>query len=206
MMNAQIIPTSSALILSDLEIATTFATQEGEGQIIPFFPYIVRQGLSYGLGSYGYDIRLSDELYIFKDSDTRLVIDPKRFNKDLLQAAPLQHTPDRGSFFIVPANSVALGVAEEFIQMPPDVTGVCLGKSTYARAGVSVPMTPIEAGWKGHLTIEIANNTPADVCVYAHEGIAQIIFLKGNPCRNTYDNRSGKYQSQEKKVVFSKVD
>ena len=199
---------SASSILSDIEIVETFFSENGEGLIQPFTSYIVRNGLSYGLGSYGYDIRLSDELYVFKDRDKSVteLIDPKRFNKNCLELAPLHHTQDRGKFFIIPANSFALGVAEEYIEMPPDVTGICLGKSTYARCAINVPITPVEAGWKGHLTLEICNNTPADACVYAHEGIAQIVFFRGNPCRNTYENRSGKYQSQEKKVVFSKVD
>lgn len=187
--------------------------------ISPFIPELVRhytvQGhpdfspqifkvISYGLSSYGYDIRLSNkEFKIFRRIPGQ-TIDPKNFDSKNLEDSAL-HFDKYGSYFILPAHSYALGVAVEKITMPSDVIAIAVGKSTYARCGVILGITPSEPGWSGHLTIELSNSSSADVRVYANEGIAQLLFFKGEQCETTYSDRAGKYQDQPEQVVFSKV-
>lgn len=144
--------------------------------------------ISYGLSSFGYDVRAAPEWSIFTPIDVGLV-DPKEFDRRVL----VERT---GDSCIIPPNSYALTRTVELISMPPDVHALCVGKSTYARCGIIVNTTPIEAGWRGHITIEISNATPLPVKVYAHEGIAQLMFFRGSQPATTYADRNGKYQDQ----------
>ena len=160
--------------------------------------------ISRGLSSFGYDITLSPlEFRVFHRIPGD-VVDPKNFTPDHLSYAPL-HTGPQGKWFIQPAHSYALGVSAERFKMPPDVIGICLGKSTYARTGLIVNVTPLEPGWEGHLTIEISNSSDSDVRVYADEGIAQLLFIKGDRPAVTYADRSGKYQHQAHAVTLAKI-
>lgn len=191
--------------LNDLQIA---ALAEG-GMITPFIPRLIRSvneapAISFGLSSFGYDITLSPkEFRIFRRIPGE-VVDPKAFTMDHLEWSTLQQD-SQGSFFILPAHSYALAVSVERFTMPPDVIAICLGKSTYARTGVIVNVTPLEPGWQGHLTIEISNSSDSDVRVYANEGIAQLVFHRGTPPATTYADRSGKYQGQQHQITLAKV-
>lgn len=184
------------------------------GMITPFEPAQVRKVdqdgvfipvISYGVSSYGYDIRLSpQEMLVFKHIPGT-VVNPKNFNPGNLEPVELQ-TDQYGSYFIIPANSYGLGVSLESIQMPPNVTAICLGKSTYARVGLIVNITPLEAGWAGAgITLEFSNASSADCRVYANEGVAQLLFFEGEPCETTYADRQGKYQNQSGRVTLAKV-
>lgn len=160
--------------------------------------------ISYGLSSYGYDIRLSDkEFYVFHHLPGRIV-DPKNFNVHHLERVYAQED-ETGKYFVLPGNSYGLGVAIECLNMPRDITAVCVGKSTYARVGVIANITPAEAGWIGHLTLEFSNSAKSDVKLYTNEGIAQLLFFSGQSCRKSYADRKGKYQGQTEKVQVSKV-
>lgn len=186
------------MILSDRQI------QENSTMISPMLDGLKRTvfsqsanipAISYGVSSYGYDIRLSpDEFWIFKHVPGT-VVDPKNFDQGNLERAEL-HSDRNGEFFIIPAHSYGLGVSIERFQMPPTVTAICMGKSTYARTGIIVNITPLEAGWRGYLTLEISNASSADCRVYANEGIAQLLFLEGEPCTTSYADRKGKYNDQ----------
>ncbi len=160
------------------------------GMIEPFEDRLVREGvISYGLSSMGYDIRVADEFKIFTNINTT-VVDPKRFD-------PRSFVDVQGECCIIPPNSFALGRSLEYFRMPRTVLGLCIGKSTYARCGIVVNMTPLEAEWEGHLTIEISNTTPLPAKIYSNEGIAQVIFLEGGQaCKISYADRGGKYQFQ----------
>jgi dCTP deaminase len=162
--------------------------------------------LSYGLSSYGYDIRLSEkEFWVFRHIPGS-VMDPKNFNPKNLEKAELFTDHINGSkYFVLPAHSYGLGVAVEKMQMPENVTCVAIGKSTYARCGIIANTTPAEAGWIGHLTLEFSNSSGADCRIYANEGVVQLLFFEGEPCETSYAKRSGKYQSQEEKVTIAKV-
>jgi dCTP deaminase len=158
--------------------------------IDPFVAQLVREGsISYGLSSYGYDIRVADEFKIFHNVNST-VVDPKNFDdRSFVEFV--------GQTCTIPPNSFALARSVEYIRMPRDVTGVVLGKSTYARCGIVTNFTPLEAGWEGHITIEISNTTPLPARIYANEGIAQVLFfLSDEPCRISYADRKGKYQGQ----------
>lgn len=180
-----------------------------QGMISPFEPRLVRhlEGLpviSYGLSSYGYDVRLSPlEFRVFRHIPGT-VVDPKNFNPDNLEPVQL-HTDANGSYFILPAHSYGLGVALERLAVPEDISVLCIGKSTYARVGLIANLTPAEAGWRGHLTLEFSNSSSADCRIYANEGVVQLLFLSGNPCSVSYEKRRGKYQDQPETVVFSRV-
>ncbi|TVP64881.1 MAG: dCTP deaminase [Leptolyngbya sp. LCM1.Bin17] len=188
------------------------------GMIHPFQPSLVRHldpsdpsdgGLaqaviSYGLSSYGYDIRLSPaEFRIFRHIPGT-VVDPKRFSPDNLEPTALK-TDDSGSYFILPAHSYGLGVALEKIAVPNNISVICIGKSTYARCGIIANLTPAEAGWRGHLTLEFSNSSSADCRIYANEGVVQLIFFEGEPCQVSYDTRQGKYQDQGEQVTLARV-
>jgi len=178
-------------------------------ELAPIQPVVTEQRsknvISYGLSSFGYDIRLAPyDFRIFRNIPGQ-PMDPKKFNTNFLVKVEPQVDADGYLFYVLPANSYALGVSLEHIEMPKNVTGVCLGKSTYARCGIIVNMTPIEAGWNGYLTIEISNSSAADAKVYATEGIAQILFFQGERCFVSYADRKGKYQSQGPEVTLSKV-
>lgn len=188
--------------------------QAKKGMIEPFEPSLVRTvklasgtevpALSYGLSSYGYDIRLSPKEFLVFRHIPGTVVNPKRFNPNNLESVPLQQDED-GDFFIIPAHSYGLGVALEKLQMPPNVTAICLGKSTYARVGLVANVTPAEASWNGALTLEFSNSSSADCRIYANEGIVQLLFLEGEPCQTTYADRGGKYQNQPEKVTLARV-
>jgi dCTP deaminase len=158
--------------------------------IEPFEDHLVREGvISYGLSSKGYDIRVADEFKIFTNINTT-VVDPKRFD-------PRSFVDVQGEACIIPPNSFALGRSLEYFRIPRNMLGLCIGKSTYARCGIVVNMTPLEAEWEGHLTIEISNTTPLPAKIYSNEGIAQVIFLQSEQvCEVSYADRGGKYQFQ----------
>jgi dCTP deaminase len=181
--------------------------------INPFQPNLVRYlnpdqqtrpVLSFGCSSYGYDIRLSAREFLVFRHVPGTVMNPKRFNPANLEPAQI-HEDEDGSYFILPAHSYGLGVALERLQMPSSVTAICLGKSTYARLGIIVNTTPAEAGWEGHLTLEFSNSSSADCRIYANEGICQLLFLEGDPCKTSYGERRGKYQHQPERVTLAKV-
>lgn len=161
--------------------------------------------LSYGLSSYGYDIRLSEkEFWVFRHIPGT-VVDPKKFNPKNLEKAELMIDEDGSKYFVLPAHSYGLGVAIEKLNMPENVTCIAIGKSTYARCGIIANTTPAEAGWKGHLTLEFSNSSGADCKIYAEEGIVQLLFFEGEPCQISYAKRSGKYQNQSENVTIAKV-
>ena len=188
--------------------------QARKGMIEPFESSLVRQiqlkngefrkVLSYGQSSFGLDIRLSNQEFLIFRHIPGTIINPKRFNPKNLEAVPL-HKDEDGEFFIIPAHSYGLGVALEKLKVPPNITVICVGKSTYARCGLIVNTTPAEPAWEGHLTLEFSNSSSADCRVYANEGIAQLLFLEGEPCKTTYADRNGKYQNQPHQVVLPRV-
>ena len=156
-------------------------------------PFVSEQNggskISYGLSSYGYDARVSNEFKIFTDVDSA-VVDPKNFNKNSFVSR-------KGNECVIPPNSFALASTVEYFKIPEDVLVICLGKSTYARCGIIVNVTPLEPGWEGHVTLEFSNTTPLPAKIYANEGAAQFIFLKGNEKpEKTYSQRNGKYMKQ----------
>ena len=188
-----------------------------QGMISPFEPQLVRavaldaarpdtshKVISYGLSSYGYDLRLSpNEFRVFRHVPGTIV-DPKNFNPDNLEPAAL-HTDQHGSYFILPAHSYGLGVALERLEVPNNVSVICIGKSTYARIGLIANLTPAEAGWRGHLTLEFSNSSSADCRIYASEGIVQLLFFEGEPCNVSYADRQGKYQDQSEVVTLARI-
>ncbi len=188
--------------------------QATKGMIEPFESSLVRKiklkngefrkVLSYGQSSFGLDIRLSNQEFLIFRHIPGTIINPKRFNPKNLEAVPL-HKDEDGEFFIIPAHSYGLGVALEKLKVPPNITVICVGKSTYARCGLIVNTTPAEPAWEGHLTLEFSNSSSADCRVYANEGIAQLLFLEGEPCKTTYADRNGKYQNQPHQVVLPRV-
>ncbi len=159
--------------------------------IDPFVDGQVRDGvISYGLSSYGYDIRVADEFKIFTNIYST-VVDPKQFDVRSM-------VDYRGAYCIIPPNSFVLARSVEHIRMPRNVTGIVLCKSTYIRAGVLIPTTVLEAGWEGVITLEIGNVTPLPAKIYANEGIAQVLFFEGDAeCEISYLDRQGKYQRQQ---------
>jgi len=185
-------------------------TQMAEtGMIEPFQPSQVRSiennpVISFGLSSFGYDIRLSPKDFRIFRHIPGTVVDPKKFTPDNLEAAKL-HTEGKDSFFILPAHSYGLGVALERLSMPENITAICMGKSTMARVGVIANITPVEAGWRGYLTLEFSNSSSADCRVYANEGIVQLLFLEGEPCSISYHSRQGKYQDQIEAVTIARI-
>ncbi len=161
------------------------------GMIIPFCEEQVGKGVvSYGLSSYGYDIRVSNEFKIFTNLNST-VVDPKHFDDANV-------VDFEGDVCIVPPNSFALARTVEYFKIPRDVLAICLGKSTYARCGIIVNVTPFEPEFEGHITIEISNTTPLPAKIYANEGIAQVLFLQGDEdCETSYKDKKGKYLGQE---------
>tara|TARA_B100001123_G_scaffold143557_1_gene166913 strand:+ start:14 stop:568 length:555 start_codon:yes stop_codon:yes gene_type:complete len=162
-----------------------------EGMISPFEENQVRKGkISYGLSSFGYDARVSDEFKIFTNVNGPEVVDPKNFK-------PTNFVTKKVSECIIPPNSFVLASTVEYFKIPKDVLVVCLGKSTYARCGIIVNVTPLEPGWEGNVTLEFSNTTPLPAKIYANEGVAQFIFLQGNEKPEiTYSDRKGKYMGQ----------
>ena len=190
--------------------------QAEKGMISPFEQTSVRKALlgtkqeiptiSWGLSSYGYDIRLSPHDFRIFRHIPGTVVDPKNFNPKNLEKAQLHSNEDGSSYFIIPANSYGLGASLESITMPPNVTAICLGKSTYARVGVIANITPLEASWHGQsITLEFSNASSADVRIYANEGVVQLLFFEGEKCQTTYSDRQGKYQNQGRGVTLPKV-
>lgn len=179
------------------------------GMIEPFEPQLVRRHedrpvISYGCSSYGYDLRLSPNQFLVFRHVPGTVMDPKQFNEDNLEETPLR-SDARGRYFILPAHSYGLGVAKERLTVPSNITGVALGKSTYARMGIILNATPAEAGWSGYLTLEFSNSSGADCRLYADEGVCQLLFFEGDPCEVCYATRSGKYQGQPEQVITARV-
>ena len=160
------------------------------GMIEPFADRQHRDGtISWGLSSFGYDARIADEFKIFTNVDNALV-DPKRFDDT-------SFVTRRGPTCIIPPNSFVLGHTIEYFRIPRDVLVICLGKSTYARCGLIVNVTPLEPEWEGQVTIEISNTTPLPARIYANEGICQFLFLRGESAPEiSYADRKGKYQGQ----------
>jgi dCTP deaminase len=166
-----------------------------KGMIEPFAEGQVREAeggtqvISYGVSSYGYDLRVSDEFKVFTDVFST-VVDPKAFDERSFVDMKTDEC-------IIPPNSFALSRSVEYFRIPRDVLTVCLGKSTYARCGIIVNVTPFEPEWEGHVTLEISNTTPLPAKIYANEGLAQVIFLEASEtCETSYADRGGKYQSQ----------
>lgn len=162
-----------------------------ENMITPFCEdQVGTDVVSYGVSSYGYDIRVGDEFKIFTNVSST-VVDPKDFNEKNI-------VDFKGDVCIVPPNSFALARTVEYFKIPKNVLAICLGKSTYARCGIIVNVTPFEPEFEGHITIEISNTTPLPAKIYANEGIAQVLFLEGDEqCQTTYKDKKGKYQGQE---------
>jgi dCTP deaminase len=158
--------------------------------INPFCEKQVRDGvISYGLSSYGYDLRVADEFKIFTNVNSA-VVDPKHFDERSFVSV-------RGDSIMVPPNSFALARSVEYFKIPRDVLTICVGKSTYARCGIIVNVTPFEPEWEGFVTLEISNTTPLPAKVYANEGLCQILFFQGDePCQVSYKDKAGKYQKQ----------
>ena len=158
--------------------------------IEPFEENQVREGvISYGVSSYGYDVRIADEFKIFTNVNSTIV-DPKQID-------PASMVDFKGPVAIVPPNSFALGRTIEYFRIPRNVMTICLGKSTYARCGIITNVTPFEPEWEGHVTLEISNTTPLPAKIYAHEGIAQVLFFESDEvCETSYRDKAGKYQKQ----------
>ena len=164
------------------------------GMIEPFEPGQVsrlagRRLISFGTSSYGYDIRCADEFKVFTNINSTIV-DPKAFDER-------SFVDFRGESCLIPPNSFALARTVEYLRIPRDVLVVCLGKSTYARCGIIVNVTPLEPEWEGHVTLEFSNTTPLPARIYANEGVAQVLFLQSDePCEQSYRDRAGKYMGQ----------
>jgi dCTP deaminase len=159
--------------------------------IEPFSDKQVRDGvISYGVSSYGYDVRIADEFKIFTNINST-VIDPKKFD-------PRSFVDVKGDVCIIPPNSFALARTVEYFRIPRTVLTICVGKSTYARCGIIVNVTPFEPEWEGIVTLEVSNTTPLPAKIYANEGIAQVLFFEGDePCEVSYADKKGKYQAQQ---------
>jgi dCTP deaminase len=157
----------------------------------PFVGAQVQAGvISYGLSSYGYDIRVADEFKIFTNINSTIV-DPKKFD-------PKSFVDHKGDVCLIPPNSFALARSVEYFRIPRNIITVCLGKSSYARCGIIVNVTPFEPEWEGFATLEISNTTPLPATIYANEGIAQVIFFEPDDvCQVSYADKRGKYQRQE---------
>ena len=160
------------------------------GMIDPFVDNQVRDGvISFGVSSYGYDIRVADEFKIFTNVYSA-VVDPKEFDTRSM-------VDYKGDVCIIPPNSFALARTVEYFRIPRSVLTVCLGKSTYARCGIIVNVTPLEPEWEGHVTLEFSNTTPLPAKIYANEGVAQMLFFESDEvCETSYRDRGGKYQGQ----------
>ncbi|MCX7893521.1 MAG: dCTP deaminase [Burkholderiales bacterium] len=167
---------------------------ESHGMIEPYEPGQVREAdgrriVSYGTSSYGYDIRCSDEFKIFTNINSTIV-DPKAFDEK-------SFVDFRGEVCIIPPSSFALARTVEYFRTPRNVLTICLGKSTYARCGIIVNVTPLEPEWEGHVTLEFSNTTPLPAKIYANEGVAQVLFIESDEvCETSYRDRGGKYQGQ----------
>lgn len=176
------------MILADHEIRKLALEEQ---MIDPFQDGQVRGGaISYGVSSFGYDMRIAGEFRVFTPNAWNSVVDPK----DIDERAMVEYTVD--NHILIPPNSYALGRSLEYFKIPDDVLCVVLGKSTYARSGIIVNVTPLEPGWEGHVTIEVSNATSLPAKIYANEGIAQVLFFRGIRPQTTYRDKGGKYQGQ----------
>jgi len=179
-------------IMSDKWIKTTSIQNS---MISPFVSSQIKEVdskkiISYGVSSYGYDARVSNEFKIFTNINTTIV-DPKNFDSQSLVSKETD-------VCIIPPNSFALARTVEYFKIPKDILVICVGKSTYARCGIIVNVTPLEPGWEGFVTLEFSNTTPLPAKIYANEGACQFLFLSGNePCETTYSDRDGKYMRQK---------
>ena len=182
-------------ILSDRSIKKLALEKE---MIKPFVSEQKRnKSISYGLSSFGYDVRVSDEFKIFTNVDS-VIVDPKNFKSNSFVSR-------KANECVIPPNSFVLASTVEYFKVPKDILVICLGKSTYARCGIIVNVTPLEPGWEGHVTLEFSNTTPLPAKIYANEGAAQFVFLQGNvEPQVTYEKRNGKYMNQ-KGVTLPKV-
>lgn len=169
-----------------------------QGMIEPFVPKQVRKGtISYGVSSYGYDFRIADEYKIFTNVNNSIV-DPKNFDVK-------SFVDFKGKVCVIPPNSFALGRSLEYFRIPRGVMTLCVGKSTYARCGIIINVTPLEPEWEGYITVEISNTTPLPARIYSNEGIGQILFFESDEeCEVSYRDKKGKYQKQ-KDIVLPKV-
>lgn len=183
------------------------------GMISPFYEHLVRElndtrVVSFGLSSYGYDVRLSaNGLRVFSSRQALGAIDVKQAEQlaGFMSDLPVQgELVDVSQYYLLPPRAYALGVTVEMFDLPRDITGICVGKSTYARAGLIVNTTPLEAGWTGRLVVELSNATNLPFRVYANEGIAQVQFHRGEECQVSYADRDGKYQDQDG-ITLAKV-
>ena len=161
-----------------------------EDMIVPFIENQVRENvISYGVSSYGYDVRIADEYKIFTNINSTIV-DPKHFD-------PKSFVDFKGEVCIVPPNSFALGRTIEYFKIPRKTMTICVGKSTYARCGIITNVTPLEPEWDGYITLEVSNTTPLPAKIYSGEGIAQILFFESDEeCLTSYAEKKGKYQGQ----------
>lgn len=186
------------MILNDKEIIELCQHSE---MISPFTSQSIRKEedgrriLSRGVSSYGYDVSLGEEVKIFTNQNAAL-IDPKKLDAATLIDGTVRVDDDGSKYVILPPNSYLLGVTQEYFKIPRDVMIICVGKSTYARAGCICNTTPIEPGFEGNVVIELSNATSLPLKVYLNEGIAQFIFFRGEPCGVSYGDRNGKYQGQ----------
>jgi dCTP deaminase len=200
------------MILSDSQIKKLALEND---MIIPFSSKLVsekegRKIISYGLSSYGYDLKLSRSTFkIFSSNLNNFhgIVDPKKFDSSFLITANIQYDEDGSEYFILPPNTYALGVAFEKLKIPRDVIAIFLTKSTYARCGVICNVTPAEPEWSGYLTLEISNSASTPCKIYCNEGIVQALFFQNEnyPCNVSYSDRKGKYQNQPQKITFSRV-
>lgn len=196
--------------LNDEEINNVFPgvsripVEELRGMISPFFDRSVKVNekgekiASYGLSSYGYDVRCSDEFKLFTNLN-QAVVDYKAFDEKAFVNI-------KADTIAIPPNSFVLTRSLEYIRVPRDISVIAIGKSTLARVGINCLVTPLEAGWEGYITLEFANTTNLPVKMYANEGVAQLLFLKGDrACETSYADRGGKYQNQPAEIVLAKV-
>ncbi|MFV9506150.1 MAG: dCTP deaminase [Oscillochloridaceae bacterium umkhey_bin13] len=169
------------------------------GMITPFVDHQIREGvISYGVTSYGYDMRVADEFKVFTNV-WNVVVDPKNFD-------PRSFVDRKEDHIDIPPNSFALARSVERFRIPRNVSCIVIGKSTYARVGIIVNITPLEPEWEGHVTIEISNTTPLPARIYANEGIGQVLFLESDePCEVSYADKKGKYQGQQG-IVLPRID
>lgn len=176
------------MLLSDREIRRRVKEEQ---MIVPFAEKQRADGIiSYGLSSYGYDVRLHTVFKVFTNNDPTIIVDPKNFDARVLH----EHI---GDSCIIPPHSFVLGRTMEWFKIPRDILTLCIGKSTYARCGIIVNVTPLEPEWRGFVTLEISNTSPLPAKIYAGEGICQFLFLKAvTQCETSYADRNGKYQDQ----------
>jgi len=166
--------------------------------IEPFEPKLVSKGISFGESSYGYDFRISDEFQVFKGNPSEVPLDPKHPD-------PSNFEPVKKTVLTLPANTYALGRTIEYFRIPRNILTICFGKSTYARCGVMMNITPFEPEWEGYATIAIINTASRPVKIYSGEGIAQLLFLEASEgCETSYADRKGKYNKQQQ-ITLSKI-